>query len=170
MSTDAVEIRREQLDSRVATTLIGELNAELTLRYPEDGATHFRLDPDEVAPARGAFLVAWSGGEPVGCGAIRKLDETRAEIKRMYVKPSWRGRGVSRVLLSALEGEARRLGVSRVVLETGTRQHEALGLYRACGYTRVEAFGEYVGSPLSVCMEKRLSGYRRTNDEREVQR
>jgi GNAT superfamily N-acetyltransferase len=137
--------------------MIAALNGELSSLYPEQGANHFRLDLEEVVEGRGVFLVAYSSGKPLGCGAIRRLDGNTAEIKRMYVEPSARGRGVGRVVLRALEAEARRLeGVDRIVLETGERQLEALGLYRSAGFVRIPAFGEYVGSPLSVCMEKRI--------------
>jgi hypothetical protein len=71
--------------SDAATVLISALNAELSALYPEPGATRFRLDPDEVAPGRGAFLVAYADGAPVGCGAVRLLDDRHAELKRMYV-------------------------------------------------------------------------------------
>ena len=101
-----------------------ELDAELTERYPEAGATHFRLDV--------------------------------AEVKRMYVRTAARGRGIGGAILVALETEARVLGVSRLVLETGVRQPEALALYRRFGFDVIPPFGEYVESPLSVCMAKDL--------------
>ncbi len=146
----------ESLTSDVAQALIARLNAELEVRYPEEGANHFRLDPDEVAPGRGVFLVARLDGRPVGCGAVRKLDETTGELKRMFVDPAVRGHGVGRALLDALEREAAALGVRRVLLETGERQHEAVALYRRSGFVPIAPFGEYIGSPLSVCMEKML--------------
>ena len=62
----------EPLTSPVAQALIAELNAELAARYPEPGATHFRLDPEEVAPGVGVFLVAGRDGRPIGCGALRR--------------------------------------------------------------------------------------------------
>src|SRR6185436_14398416 len=114
-----IDVRREARDSPVALRLITALNAELAAEYNDATANHFRLDPDEVAPDRGAFLVAWSGSEAIGCGAIRRLDDRSAEIKRMYVAADQRGRGLGRHILAALEAEARRLGVRRVVLETG---------------------------------------------------
>jgi GNAT superfamily N-acetyltransferase len=152
-----IELRREPLDGPSAGALIRALNAELTGRYPEEGATHFRLDPDEIAEGRGAFVVAYLDGAAVGCGAVRKLDAERAELKRMYTVPAARGRGFGRVLLAALEDEARRLGVRRLVLETGERQHEAVGLYQRAGFARIPAWGEYLDSPLSLCMGKDLA-------------
>lgn len=151
-----IAIQRVDITGEPAVALIKALNAELSARYPEDGATHFRLDPDEVKEGRGAFLVATIDGVPMACGAIRRLDEQAAEIKRMYVSPEARGQGVGRRMLSALEAEAIRLGVERIVLETGVRQHEALALYERTGFQRIPAFGEYIGSPLSICMEKRI--------------
>jgi GNAT superfamily N-acetyltransferase len=152
-----VEIQRENnITSPIAQQLILALNAELEERYPEEGANHFRLDAAEVSDGRGAFLVAYLDGRPVGCGAVRRNEPEVAEIKRMYVVPEARGRGIARHVLNELEAEARRLGVRRVVLETGLRQAEALALYRRAGFVEIPLFGEYLDSPLSVCMEKTL--------------
>lgn len=150
-------VHRESIESRAAYELITALNAELSHRYPEPGANHFRLNVDEVAPGRGAFLIARSENVPIGCGAIRRMDETTAEIKRMYVAPNHRGLGVGREMVRKLEGVAHDLGVQRLVLETGVRQPEAIALYRRCGFVEIPAFGEYVDSPLSICMEKTLA-------------
>jgi GNAT superfamily N-acetyltransferase len=156
-----LEIRRTSLDDPIARTLIAALNAELLGRYPEEGATHFRLDADEVASGRGAFVVAWRDAAALGCGAVRRLDAdvagaAAAELKRMYVVPSARGARVGAGILAALEGEARALGVTRLVLETGERQPEALALYRRTGFVEIPRFGAYVESALSVCMAKTL--------------
>lgn len=157
----SLEIRHALLTDPVARTLIAALNAELLGRYPEEGATHFRLDAGEVAPGRGAFVVAWGAAGAIGCGAVRRLDDAvagvaAAELKRMYVVPSARGARVGAAILAALEGEARALGVTRLVLETGERQPEALTLYRRAGFVAIPRFGEYVGSALSLCMAKTL--------------
>jgi GNAT superfamily N-acetyltransferase len=156
LNNTIVEIRREEILLPVVQQLISALNAELDARYPEEGANHFRLDPDEVADGRGAFLVAYFDGQPVGCGAVRRIEPTVAEIKRMYVSPEARGRGVGRQVLLHLEAEARRLGAKRLVLETGPRQPEALALYSRAGFVVIPNFGEYEGCEFSVCMAKEL--------------
>jgi putative acetyltransferase len=164
--TDALEIAPEAITSTVAATLIGALNVELLARYPEPGATHFRLDPDEVAPGTGVFLVARWNGRPVGCGAVRciraaalrrQLGPRVGELKRMYVAPEIRGQGIGRALLDRLEAEARTLGLVRLVLETGTRQEEALALYHRAGFSAIPPYGEYAASAdTSVCLAKAL--------------
>jgi putative acetyltransferase len=155
-SSLSVEIRREELSSPSAQQLILALNAELEDRYPEEGANFFRLDPEEVVYGRGAFLIAYMGGQPVGCGAVRRVEPTVAEIKRMYVDPSARNRRVGRRIVDALEGEARRLGATRLLLETGPRQPEAIALYQHAGFSEIPLYGEYIGSQFSVCMAKDL--------------
>ena len=149
-------VERCDIRTPAALGLIAALNAELAGRYPEEGATHVRLDPDEVVEGRGAFLVASRAGLPIGCGGVRRIDEQQAEIKRMFVRFEERGQGVGRALPFALEVEARQFGVSRLVLETGIRQAEALALYERAGSSRIAPFGEYAGSPPSVCMAKAI--------------
>jgi putative acetyltransferase len=151
-----VVVQREDIASPAAARLISALNRELTQQYPEPGATHFRLGSDEVAEGRGAFVVAYVDGTPVGCGAVRCLAQDTAELKRMYVAPAARGQGIGRVLLTELEHEAHALGVRRLVLETGIRQEAALALYRKTGFAVIPAFGEYTSSPTSICMGKDL--------------
>jgi GNAT superfamily N-acetyltransferase len=131
----------------------------LDARYTEEGANHFDLNGAEVAEGHGAFLVAYVDNEPVGCGAVRRIAPTVCEIKRMYVVPSARGRGAGRRILDELELIARQLGASRLVLETGVRQPEALALYTHAGFTTIPLFGSYADTPhpeLSVCMAKHL--------------
>jgi len=151
-----VEIRREELTAPVVQRLICALNAELDARYPEEGANFFRLEPEEVAEDRGAFLVAYLAGKPVGCGAVRKIEPGVAEIKRMYVDPNARGRRVGRQIVDALEAHAQRLGAKRIVLETGPRQPDAIAMYQRAGFAEIPLYGEYIGSKFSVCMAKDL--------------
>jgi len=104
--------------------------------------------------------VARIDGEPVGCGALKPFDPSGqgniAEIKRMFVEPAMRGRGISRLILQALEEAAISCGYNTLVLETGIRQSEAIGLYEASGFHRMECYGQYADQPLSVCYEKRI--------------
>jgi len=152
-----IEIRRDDLTSAAAQALIDALNADLRGRYPgSDGSDYFRLDPEEVRPGRGAFVVAYDADTPVGCGAVRMIASGAAEIKRMYVLPDRRGRGIARRLLEALEREARLLGVTKLLLETGTRQPEAIALYSKMGFSPTDPYGEYPPSPLNLFFEKRL--------------
>ena len=151
-----VEVRAEPLDSPVARRLIAELNAELSRDYPPAQRFH-SLAAEEVADGAGAFLVAWLDGAPAGCGAVRMLAPDVAELKRMYVVPAARGRGLSAAILSTLEDRAAALGATRVVLETGDKALAALGLYESAGYARIPCFGAYAASPTSICFEKSLS-------------
>ena len=155
MTSETITIAPAELTAEVSRGLIASLNAELSGLYPEPGANHFQLDPDEVARGRGTFLVVYLGGTPVGCGALRLLDAEMAELKRMYVSPLVRGKGLGRHLVAALEAEALALGVRRLVLETGVRQAAALALYLATGFQPIPLFWEYCLSPeTSVCLGK----------------
>lgn len=149
-------IAAEPLSSADVLDLIARLDAELTERYPNPADNHFELTAEQVGDGRGVFLVARGGGRPVGCGALRALDDRTGEIKRMYVDPAHRSRGVAGRLLAELERRARELGLDRLVLETGERQPESIRLYQRAGFVRIDRFGEYLDSPASVCMGKAL--------------
>ncbi len=105
-----------------------------------DGARMPRAGPAELSPPHGAFLVGWCQGNPVCCGGLKRLDERSCELKKMYVVPELRGRGVARQLLHALERRARELGYVIARLDTGPKQTRAEGLYRAEGYAEVNDF------------------------------
>src|SRR6186713_1294327 len=117
------------MDSDVGAPLVRAQWRELLERYGVPDADPDDLQADHLAPPHGVFLVAWIDGDAVGCGGIRQYDEATGEIKRMYTKPEARRRGISRVVLEALEARARAVGYSRLVLETGIRQPEAIALY-----------------------------------------
>ncbi|ASW56278.1 GNAT family N-acetyltransferase [Plantactinospora sp. KBS50] len=102
------------------------------------------------------FLVGLHNGLAVTCGAIQALDARTAEIKRMYVRPAFRGQGLARQLLTALEELALWHGHTEVRLETATYLPAAIGLYSSAGYARIPVYGEYVSNPYSVCFRKRL--------------
>jgi GNAT superfamily N-acetyltransferase len=156
-------IVRTELDAPESQALIAALDAELDALYPEPGANHFSLTAEQVAPGSGGFYVAHLDGEPSGCGAYRTVvsgvtPSGTAEIKRMYVAPSARGTKLGAAILDTLEQAARHDGLDEIVLETGFRQTEALGLYRRFGFSEIPPYGEYVESAgTSVCFAKRLS-------------
>jgi putative acetyltransferase len=149
-------IAPEPLTSPDVQALIARLDAEVTERYPNPEDNFFELDQEQVDGRQGVLLVARVGGEPVGCGALRRLDPATGEIKRMYVAPPARGTGVGSRLLAELERHARTLGLRRLVLETGELQASAVRLYERAGFARVPCFGEYANAPLSLCMGKDL--------------
>ena len=127
---------------------------EIDERY---GDPNSEPGPAPTAADITAFFVAYSdAGAPVGCGGLRAIDSEHGEIKRMYVTPESRGSGASVAVLNALEEHARGLGWSRLVLETGTEQPDAVRFYEREGYTRIPNFGYYADSPLSLCYEKPL--------------
>ncbi|MBY8875131.1 GNAT family N-acetyltransferase [Micromonospora sp. PLK6-60] len=102
------------------------------------------------------YLVVVDGGRAVACGGVQSLDADTGELKRMYVRPAYRGRGIARQLLTALEELAFQRGHTVVCLETGTYLPAAIGLYTSCGYEPIPVYGEYVDNPFSVCFAKRL--------------
>jgi GNAT superfamily N-acetyltransferase len=109
--------------------------------------------PDDDA----AYLVAVLGGRAVGCGAWRPLVEDGvAELRRMYVRPAFRGRGIARQMIVAIEEEALAAGRPVIRLETGRHLPAAIALYQSSGYHQIPLYGEYVNNPASVCFEKRL--------------
>ncbi|MEO6532922.1 MAG: GNAT family N-acetyltransferase [Pseudolysinimonas sp.] len=132
---------------------------EISARY---GVPDSEPGPKPTAADIAVFLVAFdvadgdAAGIPVGCGGLRPLDDVHGEIKRMYVIPERRGSGVATTILSALEAEARARGWSRLVLETGDQQPDAIRLYEREGYTLIPNFGYYADSALSICYEKNL--------------
>ncbi|HVL75315.1 MAG TPA: GNAT family N-acetyltransferase [Noviherbaspirillum sp.] len=139
-------------------TLIERLDAYQSALYPAE-SNHF-VDIAALARPNVLFAVARDGtGSAVGCGAI-VLEADHGEIKRMFVCESWRGRGLSRRLLSFLEHAARERGCTSLRLETGIHQPEALGLYARAGFMRRGPFGSYREDPLSVFMEKNLEADR----------
>jgi len=158
VNLDPIVIARAGLDEPISRELIASLNEELSAAYPEPVATHFTLAPDEVRGNRGAFLVIYRAGVPVGCGAVRRLDENTGELKRMYIAPVFRGQRLGYRLIEALEGEALALGLRRLILETGIRQVAAQALYRGQGFEIIPHYGEYcLSAETSLCFGKDLA-------------
>jgi putative acetyltransferase len=151
-----ISIAAEPFDSDDARRLVAALDAGLAELYSPEQRFGPNLKANHLEGGRGTFLVARDGSRAVGCGAIRLLDPTTAEVKRMYVEPEQRGKGVGWAVLAGLEAAAGQLGVQRLVLETGVHQDAAIALYRRARFTQLDCWGEYASSPTSVCFEKNL--------------
>ncbi|GAA4461141.1 GNAT family N-acetyltransferase [Phytohabitans houttuyneae] len=142
-------------DDPAGAALRKEQRSELDARY---GGDDHEPGPLPSAADIDHFLVAAdpASGVALACGALRRLDATSAEIKRMYVVPHARGTGVATALLRALEAAAVARGWTTIRLETGTFQPDAQRFYVREGYTPIPLFGVYVGSPVSLCYERKL--------------
>ena len=161
---------RSPADWRIASSLISdpdaarlveEVQAEYVVRYGSRDDTP--LEPGYFEPPQGAFFVGYLADEPVATGAWRRRTDVTAlgsadsaEIKRMYVAPAGRSRGLARAMLAHLEDTAREAGVEVMILETGTGQPEALALYASSGYEPIPGFGYYRDSPLNRCLARLL--------------
>ena len=149
-----VEFRPVWADREPARSLIVATLAEYERIYGNPRGETPSATAAEMGPPEGAFLVAYEDGRPVGCGGLKRLADVTAEIKRMYVVPEARSRGLGRSLLSALEEEAKRLGYRRARLDTGARQPHARTLYGSAGYA---AISDYNRNPYADYWgEKRL--------------
>jgi GNAT superfamily N-acetyltransferase len=154
----SLDLRDEPYDGPAAQQLIDAVQAEYVVRY--GGPDQTPVDPAEFAPPQGLFLVGYLDDEPVAMGGLRRHVEAagcvEVEIKRMYVAPQARRMGLSRVVLAALEDRARGLGATRVILETGHAQPEAISLYQTSGFRPIDGFGLYKDEPLSLSFAKDL--------------
>jgi putative acetyltransferase len=151
-----VAISAEPFDSDDARRLVGALDAELSLLYEPEQRFGPNLKPEHLSPGQGTFLVARADGKAIGCGALRRLEVTTGEVKRMYVEPEVRGRGVAKQILDRIESAAAELGIHRLVLETGVHQKDAIALYARAGFRPIPCWGVYAGSPTSICLEKMI--------------
>ena len=157
VGVDDLEIRLLPFDAPEAQKMVTELLADLGARYGGSG-DDTPVDPREFDPPDGAFVVAFLGGEPVGCAGWRShgTDGEVAELKRMYTAPAGRRRGVARAVLRAIEDDARSRGRKRVILECGSKQPEAITFYQANGYERIPDFGYYKDAPGVVSFGRTL--------------
>jgi putative acetyltransferase len=149
-----VSIALETPHQEAVVGLLAKSDAFSQALYPPE--SNHLIDTDALAQANVRFYVARLGGEAIGCGALVLGLDYQAELKRMFVNEQARGRGVGRMLLATLEQAGRHEGVRLIQLETGVSSHEALALYRRCGYRERGPFGSYWADPLSIFMEKEL--------------
>jgi len=150
-----LSISRESPRQDDVIALIRQSDALMQSLYPAE--SNHLVDVDSLAAFDVHFVVARERGRALGCGAFVLGEGGHAEMKRVFVDPAARGKGVARAIMEALEQEAARLGVTRMQLETGIRQPEAIALYRKFGYAERGPFGSYQPDPLSPFMEKRLA-------------
>ena len=147
-------ISAEHPASPDATALISELDAHLEPLYPSASRHGFsvqKLIADSVA-----FFVIRDAGAAAGCGGIKLFGAEYGEIKRMYVRPQFRRRGLGKLMLDHLTEYAKANGVGILRLETGVHQDAAIGLYEQVGFKRIPPFGPYRDDPVSRCYEKRI--------------
>ncbi len=142
-----LSIAREDAQNADVGRLLDAMCAELSALYQR---------PPSPFVLAGVLVVARLDGEPVGCGALRQIDARTVEVKRMYVVPAMRRRGIARRVLAELERVAAELGNQKVVLETGIFQPEALSLYDSAGYRRTANDGRYADNPEACCFEKEV--------------
>ena len=140
-------------DSSDFYSLVALLDAALQERYGEQQSFFSKFNKlDHIHHV----IVAYETNQPLGCGAFKEYELGIAEIKRMYVKPLLRGRGIAAEILTALEQWAKEEGYTRCILETAIKQPEAIRLYEKTGYSRIPNYGQYIGVEISLCMQKPL--------------
>ncbi len=147
------EILRTNSDNPHFRELVVLLDGDLTQRYGELQKHYSQFNHIDFLDT---VVLAFEAGMPAGCGCFRPFAPETIEIKRMFVKPEFRGRGISRLMLAELEKWAGELGYAKSVLETGNQQAEAIHLYHRFGYTDIPNYGNYEGTETSICMGKKL--------------
>lgn len=144
---------RTTSDNKDFQKLVAALDADLRIR---DGEEHgFYAQYNKIDTIK-HVVVAYENNEPVGCGAVKKYDSDTMEVKRMYVPPEKRNKGIASVVLKELEQWTAELNYKKCLLETGKKQPEAIALYEKNGYKIVPNFGQYENVANSVCFEKVL--------------
>ena len=150
-----ISIIKERPDSDDAVQLISELDAQLTSHdYPEESRHAFSID--KLIREEVAFFVMRLEGQPAGCGGVKLFGTEYGEVKRMFVRPAYRRRGLGLQILNHLADYARGQGVSVLRLETGIHQTEAIALYEGYGFQRRSPFGTYKEDPMSIYFEKAI--------------
>jgi putative acetyltransferase len=149
------QITPERPDSADAVALIAELEAHLEPLYPRKSRHGYSVD--QLLAQQVAFFVARWEGSPAACGGIQLFDTDYGELKRMYVRPQFRGLGLGKQLIGHLAGYAREHGVRLLRLETGIHQREAISLYERVGFVSIPPFGAYREDPLSIFYEKLIA-------------
>ncbi|HWA26816.1 MAG TPA: GNAT family N-acetyltransferase [Lacunisphaera sp.] len=150
-----IVITAERPDTPDATALVTELEDHLAARYP--AASRHGLSVERLINEGVAFFVLRADGHAAGCGGIKLVDGEFGELKRMYVRPQFRGAKFGEMLIERLAAHARAQGIGRLRLETGIHQTAAIRLYERVGFHRIPPFPPYRPDPLSQCFEKSLA-------------
>jgi putative acetyltransferase len=145
---------RTNSENKDFQNLVADLNADLAIRDGEEHSFYAQYNKIDMLKQ---VVVAYENEIPVGCGAIKEYEPGCMEVKRMYVPPDQRGKGIASKVLTELECWANELNYSKCILETGKKQPEAIGLYIKSGYKVIPNYGQYAGVENSVCFEKVLS-------------
>ena len=151
----SARITAERPDTADASALIAELEAHLAPLYPAVSRHGFSVE--KLLAQAVAFFVLRHNETAVGCAGIQLVDNAYGEIKRMYVRPQFRGLGFGKLLLDHLADYAQAHGIGLLRLETGIHQEAAIRLYEQLGFRRIPPFGAYTADPLSLCYEKRIA-------------
>jgi ribosomal protein S18 acetylase RimI-like enzyme len=151
----SLQITAERPDTVDAQTLIGELDSYLTPMYPSESRHGFSVE--KLIREEVAFFVMRYNDELAGCGGVKIFPGDFGEVKRMYVRPTFRGMGFAKRMVEHLTEHARQQKISLLRLETGIYQVEAIGLYERLGFQRIGPFGEYRLDPMSIYYEKRIA-------------
>jgi putative acetyltransferase len=149
-----ITITQEPADAPDSMALVEELDALLIPMYPLEN--HFGYDVDKLIAQGVAFFVIRVDGAPAGCGGIQLYGSDYGELKRMFVRPAYRGQGLAKLMIDHLSAHARANGVTLLRLETGYLQTEAIALYERMGFYRIPPFGDYPDDQISVFYEKRI--------------
>ena len=147
-------ITNERPDTPDARALIEELEGELAPLYPSESRHGYSVE--KLISESVSFFVIRKNGTPVGCGGVQFFGNHYGELKRMYVRPPYRGSGYAKQMLDHLAYHARDRGVHLLRLETGIHQRDAIGLYERSGFQRIPPFGDYTNDPLCRFYEKRI--------------
>ncbi len=145
----------ERPDTTDAMTLITELETHLAPFYPS--TSRHGYSSEKLLQEGVAFFVTRHDEIPAGCGGVQLFGTEYGELKRMYVRPQFRGLGLGKLMVEYLADYVERHGVSVLRLETGIYQQEAIGLYERSGFQRIPPFGAYREDPLSLFFEKRIA-------------
>ena len=147
-------ITPERPDTPDAVILIEELETFLAPFYPATSRHGYSVE--KLIKQGVAFFVIRQDGIPAGCGGVQFFGTEYGELKRMFVRPQFRGLGLAKLMLEHLENYTRERHIRLLRLETGIHQTEAIGLYERWGFQRIPHFGEYVDDPLSIFFEKKI--------------